>query len=490
MDQGRGQRSIKLWLRAIVSVWVIPFILLLAGQTAWAQYGQIAELVNVTGASNFSGNGFNSNPAIYGGVAGSLPAPGTAGCTQDGTSACNTCTSTTACNANRIYPSEQVTITAAIISGVQTGYANFAFLVAETGNGTYQAINASSGQGSPVYAAGQTVSFTTTWQDICTAFADMNGTNTDCNTSANPFNLYLVLQNTTTFSGQLVGDYQLIQVYIMGATDPNPMNPCLTGASSTTDAYGFCNFFANAGDSEVYIENPAENISCPGNSGNTGISGVRVFYLPDDGTNTFSSINYSSPHQDFQIDSNCNPVGNWTVTGLTNGQGYFFLISVLDAANNNSLLLDNTPTSVLLSSNGGPCFDGSNFNQSQINSCLQYSVPGKVIGLLPGGVSCFIATAAYGSPFQPIVKTLRAWRDQFLLPYHYGRAFVRFYYRHSPYFAIRIRKSAVLKHITQAALVPVWSVAWLMLNYGSIGAILIIVSSIFLFVYLTRDART
>lgn len=70
-------------------------------------------------------------------------------------------------------------------------------------------------------------------------------------------------------------------------------------------------------------------------------------------------------------------------------------------------------------------------------------------------IYCFIATAAYGSYFEPEVKVLRNFRDKQLLPYRYGRAFVDWYYATSPLFAAYIAKHDSLRALTRGALMPV-----------------------------------
>lgn len=65
---------------------------------------------------------------------------------------------------------------------------------------------------------------------------------------------------------------------------------------------------------------------------------------------------------------------------------------------------------------------------------------------------CFIATAAYGSPFAENVKLFRWFRSTVLLKFDLGRKFVRFYYQNSPKLAAVIEKNELLKSLTRGLL--------------------------------------
>jgi len=88
----------------------------------------------------------------------------------------------------------------------------------------------------------------------------------------------------------------------------------------------------------------------------------------------------------------------------------------------------------------------------------------QILSVLGGGGGCFIATAAYGSYQEPHVKVLREFRDRYLLTNAAGRAFVRFYYRHSPAIANLIAGNEALRAATRTALLPVYGLAWFLLK--------------------------
>ena len=72
-----------------------------------------------------------------------------------------------------------------------------------------------------------------------------------------------------------------------------------------------------------------------------------------------------------------------------------------------------------------------------------------------GDPRCFIATAAYGSSWEPHVMALREFRDHTLLTNGPGRAFVRFYYRHSTPMADFIGRHEMLRAMTRWTLTPI-----------------------------------
>lgn len=72
-----------------------------------------------------------------------------------------------------------------------------------------------------------------------------------------------------------------------------------------------------------------------------------------------------------------------------------------------------------------------------------------------GGGGCFIATAAYGTPTESHVVSLRGFRDHVLMPTAPGRWFVATYYDYSPPMADWIRERPWARAAVRAGLAPV-----------------------------------
>jgi len=91
---------------------------------------------------------------------------------------------------------------------------------------------------------------------------------------------------------------------------------------------------------------------------------------------------------------------------------------------------------------------------------------GKQLSLLVKIVidECFIATASYGSKFEPNVVMLREFRNEYLLTNAAGQAFVDFYYEYSPAVAEVIAGNEVLKLIVRALLTPFVVVVYLLFH--------------------------
>jgi hypothetical protein len=92
-----------------------------------------------------------------------------------------------------------------------------------------------------------------------------------------------------------------------------------------------------------------------------------------------------------------------------------------------------------------------------------------------GGGGCFIATAAYGSPFESHVIILRKFRDSCLMQTGLGRAFVNLYYEYSPALADIIRKNDSMRAAVRWALAPVVGMAYVAMNTSVVEKVGIVV---------------
>ena len=71
---------------------------------------------------------------------------------------------------------------------------------------------------------------------------------------------------------------------------------------------------------------------------------------------------------------------------------------------------------------------------------------------IPKG-GCFIATAAYGTPFEPKIDVLRDFRDDVLNEHRSGRGFIKLYYTLSPPIADIISKHEWRQRVVRAMII-------------------------------------
>ncbi|UCF31502.1 MAG: VCBS repeat-containing protein [bacterium] len=104
---------------------------------------------------------------------------------------------------------------------------------------------------------------------------------------------------------------------------------------------------------------------------------------------------------------------------------------------------------------------------------------------------CFIATAVFGGEDGPGVRTLRLFRDRFLLGSPFGGVLVRFYYRHSPPVADWLHGHGWAKNVLMMLLLPVIAVAWMILVAGPLmlPAMLILAGSVTWWLEVDRGRR-
>ncbi len=92
-------------------------------------------------------------------------------------------------------------------------------------------------------------------------------------------------------------------------------------------------------------------------------------------------------------------------------------------------------------------------------------------------LSCFIASAAYGSPLHPHLDILRDFRDQYLMPSKFGRWLVERYYKYSPFVADFIAKHKPLKVIVRIHLLPLVIFSYSVVHFGPTAALVIFIFS-------------
>lgn len=404
----------------------------------------------ITGASNVTGiNTAIDTPTIrvFGGTGGGSTANGCS--SLNNTSTCDSCGNDfSICNKTRIYDTLNLSIT-------------FASTDATAGVpiATYSSSTSGSqlplGNPGPILIGGtpnQTRTISITWSQICSYIP--NGT-TSCDTTSGSLSISIGIdKNSDSKLDSTSDDVATITVVVRSpsATDMASFTPKMTASGANCTA-GFCNFALYPGDEKAYISNYTLK---PPNG--TTITKVHFGCGSSPEVNSFTDIN----RQHFTFYVNVNGGSSLVediITGLTNDTTYYCRTALEDEAGNIGLFSDDTggnglndgdgdtPPPPDLSQTLDKCPDGT-----YDGSCHKVT-PSAVIGLFDK--KCFIATAAYGSHLHPFVKTLQMFRGKYLMPYSWGRSFVRWYYKTGPQWAEWISKSDIRLYGARILLLPI-----------------------------------
>ncbi len=195
------------------------------------------------------------------------------------------------------------------------------------------------------------------------------------------------------------------------------------------------------------------------------VVGYRIYYGTTSGT-------YGSP---IEVDTQAVPP--YKLTNLTNNTTYFIAISTIakpvyfvtvTAIDDQSLESDFAPVQKT-------ALTVSELESQKSSEANEYPEETGRFPNISNEGGCFIATAAYGSPLEPHVQTLRAFRDRYLLTNMPGRKFVAFYYRTSPPLAQWLEEHTSFKPVVRAILSPIVFITDLWMNAEPLGQLLMIV---------------
>ncbi|UOE99972.1 CFI-box-CTERM domain-containing protein [Bdellovibrio reynosensis] len=401
-----------------------------------------ATLVSIAGASATDLT-TATKPIIYAGM--------TAGCTGDGETTCDSCTGveqTTpitsklwTCNKENVYPNLKLTITmtstAAATSSpyIKINDTTFTPSIAQT------------------YVDGTLIT-QITWAELCNAA----GKNSDCTGGSFSIEMDVGLEST---AGTTTTDSLPFKVTArVAATDGSDWLYTDCNTADSTSNSGFCHFKVFPGDGKIYADELAVDQGYP----STPASGVTysnvVFFYEEqaDGeadTDTIASISNASPSFVVGVNTAGAKVQDNRIDGLINEKRYCMVMANKDVTGIISFF---TPI---------PGTSGSPVTANEL--CTE---PAPVIGLLDDK-NCFIATAAFGSDMAPEVQSFRDFRNQYLLTSKWGTAFVKFYYKHSPFYANLIAESEIAKTIVRAALWPLLFFARMSVALGFFTSLII-----------------
>jgi hypothetical protein len=318
-------------------------------------------------------------------------------------------------------------------------------------------------------AHGNTTVYSVPWNTICTILRSTgnNGLTWPANSDACIVNggaatLTFQLGISATL-GSATPELDSTPISITVSNDIGQANSA-DGSQSTvgtcdTEPKGLCEFEIAPGDQKVVIKPYNARQSFPAYTPLI-ITNLRVLWT--DGQDTFANITSASASKDVAVSStgpdqfDVNPT---RIEGFENDKFYSFKVASVDAAGNTGYYTESS--------------QAADYNCTGHRPDCHSAQPGEVVGILSDN-SCFVATAAFGSPMAPQVETFRQFRNRFLVPTKWGVKFVKFYYAHSPKYAYMIAQNETFRAVARGALWPLLALVWMALKFGGWAALTLI----------------
>lgn len=384
---------------------------------------------------------------IFGGSANGNATNGCASGQTNSTSPCNSCgPAETVCNLSQIYSTLRLSFQIQSTS-MTTGTPRITAQAPSVG--TEPPI------GQPdvaVTGVNQPRNVSVTWGEICNA---INSSDSSC---LNPDGGQLVLKVGIDALNDGFGpgdDFWSITVIFRSGS-------ALAGNALTgSDCKGLCRYSLFPGDEKAFIQN-VEFGAVP----NAILSRAYLFCEAgndSDATGFDNIVPVWNPLPKFLTVTNNNIVEE-TIEGFGNDQTYYCRSAVEDEAGNIGLY---SATGFGNPAGGDNGLDPSTTTDSSCpaDGLCHFVKPSAVIGLFADKQQCFIATAAFGSPLNSHVASLREFRKKFLLTHKPGQAFVRWYYKTGPAWAQWIQQSPYRMLGARILLTPVIVIAYALLYW-------------------------
>jgi hypothetical protein len=254
------------------------------------------------------------------------------------------------------------------------------------------------------------------------------------------------------YYGKATGSYTGTDAIVSGVTRTSPID---VGTSTSVILTGLSTSSATPAAPVLYTPEPSNGTLSLSWSAVPGATNYVIYYrMVSAPTITFPPIVVAG-------------TTSYKLTGLTNGELYTIAMTAEAQA---QYYLAVTAYDLTSTAGTPGVQDESNYSEEQVVHVGTSGISGPsnpVLGMpevlvpypnLPN-TGCFVATAAYGSQDASAVRLLREFRDTRLLTNAPGRAFVRWYYEHSPAAAHYLNDHPALKPFVRAALAPAVAVA-------------------------------